>query len=56
MFTKIGTYMARGRVTQSLGLNSVAKMGFKSTQVVQAKKLSIGEAVNVLEAKIAGIS
>ena len=56
MFSKIGTYMARGRVSTTLGLTNISKMGFKSTQIVQAKKLSIGEAVNVLEAKIAGIS
>ena len=48
--------MARGRVSTTLGLTNISKMGFKSTQIVQAKKLSIGEAVNVLEAKIAGIS
>ena len=56
MFSKVGNYMARGRVTRSLGLNTVSQMGFKTTQVAQAKKLSIGEAVNVLESKIADIS
>jgi len=52
MFSKL----ARTRVAQQAGLNTYSKMGFKTTQAVYAKKLSIGEAVGVLESKITGIS
>lgn len=46
---------ARASVAHSQGLFNTAKAGFRFTQVMN-NKLSIGEAANVLEEKIAGIS
>lgn len=50
MFSKL----ARTRIASTL--TSYSQMGYKTTQAIYAKKLSIGEAVGVLEDKISGIS